>query len=299
MKRESIVRLADRGDIHDYVLSLWSDSPIRRSHESGGLVHRVIDRFARMPRFFFAPSDQHIEWTHFSPWWGGILLCDYDNPVIRDLRYLHEIYHAATMPYVRDSNVPTFEAMNFRNEREASSFTELAIYCELPDLRPLTFDHKIFADRFLFPEGDPSKLDAGWAARWKEDRQLTFQALMYERARVILAGADEIDPDDPQIVWLRRYGEQGAAWVRIWSERFRDVQHAMLDLEARSRGGDRKGALEAHFDWLLADERTEGSDVPFRREAATFRTTFDELIRVYDEAMKARNEVAVRGRGES
>lgn len=298
MKLDSIVRLSDRADIHDFLLSLWSDSPIRRSHADGGLVHRVIDRFARMPRFFFAPSEQAIEWTHFSPWWGGILLCDYDNPVIRDLRYLHEIFHAATMPYVRDGNVPTFEAMNFRNEREASTFTELAIYCELPDLRSIAFDHVIFADRFLFPQGDRTSLDAQWAARWKEDRGLTFQALMYERAKVILASDEEIDPDDPQIVWLRRYGEQGAAWVRIWSDRFRDVQHAMLDLEQRSRDGDRRGGLDAHLDWLLDDTRTDGSTVPFRREAETFRSTFDNLIRVYDEAMRARHQTAVRGRGE-
>ena len=31
MRLESIVALAERGDIHDYVMSLWSDGPIRRS----------------------------------------------------------------------------------------------------------------------------------------------------------------------------------------------------------------------------------------------------------------------------
>ncbi len=298
MRADSIVALAERSDIHDYVMSLWSDGPIKRSHQQGGLVKRVIDRFARMPRFFYAPSEQSIEWTHLSTWWGGILLCDYDNPVIRDLRYLHEIYHGATMPYLRDCNVPTFEAMNFRNEREASCFTEIAIYCELPDLRPTAFDHPIFADRFLFPSGDRTTPDAEWLQRWREDRPLTFQALMYERARVILAGDDEIDQGDPQIVWLRRYSEQGAAWARIWSDRFRLVQEAMVTLEERSRAGDRQDALARHLDWLQSDPITGGSDVPFRAEAEVFRRTFDELIRVYDEAMRARDQVAVRGRGE-
>ncbi len=202
------------------------------------------------------------------------------------------------MPYVRDCNVATFEAMNFRNEREASSFTEMAIYCELPELRRQVFDHAIFADRFLFPSGDRTNPDPDWLARWRDDRQLTFQALLYERARVVLARDDEVDPDDPQVVWLRRYGEQGAAWVRIWSDRFREVQHAMLALEGQSRAGRRGDALRAHLDWLLSDPVTGGGDVPFRHEAATFRHTFDELIRVYDEAMRARDEVAVRGRGE-
>ena len=149
MKLVSIRLLIEPEEIHDFVAGLWSDGPIRRSHLSGGYVRRLIDRFARVPRFFYEASDQTIEWTHFSTWWGGILLCDYENETIRDLRYLHEIHHAATMPYIRGANVPTFEAMNFRNEREASTFTEMAIYLELPDLRPLTFAHPLFVDRFL------------------------------------------------------------------------------------------------------------------------------------------------------
>ena len=131
------------------------------------------------------------------------------------------------------------------------------------------------------PSGDRTTPNESWLRRWRVDRPLTFQALMYERARVILAGDDEIDQGDPQIVWLRRYGEQGAAWARIWSER------------------DRRQALADHLDWLQSDPLTDGSSVPFHREAETFRRTFDELIRVYDEAMEARNQKAVRGRGES
>lgn len=298
MKAGSVEMLVEPADIHDYVLALWSDGPIRRSHASGGLVKRVVDRFARTPRFFYQASDQHIEWTHFSTWWGAILLCDYDNPTIRDLRYLHEIYHAATMPYLGRCNVPTFEAMNFGNERQASCFTEMAIYLELPDLRELAFDHPIFVDRFLFPAGDLAVPDPGWIERWRDDRALAFQQLMYERTRVILAADDEIDRGDPQIIWLRRYGEQGAHWVHIWSERYQLVQDAMIGLQQAARDGRRRDSAASHLDWMLSDPIAEGSDVPFRREAQTFRQAFDELIRVYDEAMTARNEVAVRGRGE-
>lgn len=297
MKRDSIHLLVEPGEIHEFVRGLWSDGPIRRSHETGGAVSRLIDRFARLPRFFYEASDSRIEWTHFSTWWGGILLCDYDNPAIRDLRYLHEIYHAATMPYVRGLNVPTFEALNFRNEREASTYTEIAIYLELPELRPLTFDHAIFADRFVFPSGDLARPDPQLQARWRSEPDLVFQELMYERTRVILADAAEIDPDDPQIVWLRRYGEQGANWIRVWSDRYRQVQNAMIALREASAAGDRAGAAQRHLDWLLSDEIAEGTDIPFRREAAAFRQSFDDLIAVYDSAMTQSGAVAVRGRG--
>lgn len=294
MQPDSLVPLATRGEIHDYVLSLWSDGPIRRSHEGGGLVARVVERFARLPRFFYRASEQRVEWTHFSPWWGGVMLVDYDNPAIRDLRYLHEIYHSATMPYLAGCNLPTLEAITFRNEREASTFTEMAIYCELPELRELVFDHPIFADRFLFPEGR-ARLSDEWRQRWRDDRWRAFQQLLTERTRVVLAELDEIDPADPQIVWLRRYGEQGAHWLRIWAERHDQVQGMMLRLE---RATDRRDALGRHLDQLRSPAITGGSNIPFRAEAQAFRDRFDELIATYDAAMRERSQVAVRGRGE-
>ena len=295
MKLESIRLLIEPEEIHDFVAGLWSDGPIRRSHLSGGYVRRLIDRFARVPRFFYEASDQTIEWTHFSTWWGGILLCDYENETIRDLRYLHEIHHAATMPYIRGANVPTFEAMNFRNEREASTFTEMAIYLELPDLRPLTFAHPLFVDRFLFPDGDLERPAPDLLDRWQREPDLVLQELMYERMRVILADESEIDADDPQVVWLRRYGEQGANWIRVWSKRFNLVQEAMIALREASASGDRAAAARKHLDWLLSPAIAGGSNIPFEAEAIAFRRSFDELISVYDRAMSRAHQVPVKG----
>ncbi|HEX8124031.1 MAG TPA: hypothetical protein VF548_00445 [Allosphingosinicella sp.] len=298
MKTESIELLVEPADIHDFVKGLWSDGPIRQSHASGGAVKRLIDRFARLPRFFFRASDQGIEWTHFSTWWGGILLCDYDSPAVRDLRYLHEIHHAATLPYIPNGNVPTFEAKAFRNEREASTATEMAVYLEFPELRPLTFDHPIFMDRFLFPEGDFARPDTRLLERWGSERDIVFQELMYERTRAILADESEVDSDDPQIVWLRRYGEQGANWVRVWSRRFQQVEDSMIRLREEGARSGRREAARRHLDWLLSPEVTGGTDVPFRAEAVEFRASFDALIHVYDEAMVQARQTPVKGKGD-
>lgn len=294
MKTESIDLLAERSDIHDYVLGLWTDGPIRRSHEQGGCVHDIVDRFARLPRFFFRPSDQRLEWTHFSTWWGGILLCDYENPTIRDLRYLHEMHHAATLPYIANGNIPTFEAKAFRNEREASTFTEMAIYLELPELRPLTFEHPLFIDRFLFPDGRLDRPDRRLLDRWRTEQDIVFQELMYERARVIWAAEDEIDRDDPQIVWLRRYGEQGSNWIQVWSRRYQQVEDAMIRLRETAAAEGRASAARRHLDWLLSDGIAE-DDIPFRAEAAAFRESFDSLIAVYDRKMSDAGQVPVKG----
>jgi len=294
MRPASVRILAEPAEIHDYVLSLWSDGPIRRSHAAGGSVARLIDRFARTPRFFYEASEPGIEWTHFSTWWGAILTADYENPAVRDLRYLHEISHGASMPYVAQCNIPTFEAKMFRNEREASTYTEMAVYLEFPELRPQTFDHPIFMDRFLFPDGDFERPDPHWLGRWQSEPDLVFQELMYERARVIWAKEEEIDRDDPQIVWLRRYGEQGAAWVRVWAARYQMVEDAMIRLREESRAGRRAEAAQRHLDWLLSPAVAGGSDVPFRDEAAAFKASFDTLIEAYDRAMARADQVPVK-----
>ena len=283
-------------EVHGFVFRLWSDGPIRRSHESRGCVHQIVERFARLPRFFYEPSDQRIEWTHFSTWWGGILLCDYDNPSIRDLRYLHEMYHAATMPYVSGMNVLTLEAKNLRNEREASTFTEMAIYLELPDLRLRTFEHPIFVDRFLFPDGNLARPNERMVQRWKTEPDLVFQELLYERARVVSASDGEVDLADPQIVWLRRYQEQGKNWLKVWAERFRLVEAAMISLRETCATEGRAPAMRKHLDWLLSPEIADGTDIPFRREAVQFREKFDELIATYDQAMTRADQVPVKNK---
>jgi hypothetical protein len=298
MKVDTLRLLMDAAEIHRFVLGLWSDGPVKRSHQSGGRVHDLVERFARLPRFFYEASDESIEWTHFSTWWGGILLCDYENPNIRDLRYLHEIYHGATMPYVANMNLSTLEAKNFRNEREASTFTEMAIYLELPDLRPRTFEHPIFVDRFLFPDGDLNRPDEQMLRRWRSEPDLVFQELMYERVRVVSAADDEVDTTDPQVVWLRRYQEQGANWLKVWADRYQLVEDAMITLRKRCCSHGRAAAAQLHLDWLLSHEITGGSDIPFRREAASFKDSFDQLIATYDRAMIRAEQTPVKHKGD-
>jgi hypothetical protein len=290
---DTITLLCHRDDVHDYVRSLWSDSPIARSHRDGGLVFRIVDRFAQLPRLFYDASDRTVEWTHFSAWWGAILRCNYDNPVIRDLRYLHEMYHGATMPHVAGLSTAAMAQRNFQNEREASTMTEVAIYLELPELRELSFPHPIFADRFVFPLGDLTRPDPVLIDRWRNERGRLFQELMYQRLRPILAEEGDFDPEDPQIVWLRRYAEQGEAWVKVWKDHHRLVDEAMLRLRDCALREGRQSAGERHRDWLLSAQIGDGN-IPFVDQARRFRQTYDELLAAYDSAMTSRNQTAIQ-----
>jgi len=110
----------------------------------------------------------------------------------------------------------------------------------------------------------------------------------------VLASPEEIDPHDPQLVWLRRYAEQGAAWCEVWSERHQQVDAAMIRLREDCRTASRQEGAARYLEWLFSPEVTDGSDVPFQREAKRFRTTFDALLRSYDEAMVRVDQAAIR-----
>ena len=296
MKTDTLTLLARPGEIADYVMSLWTpDGPIARNHRDGGMVHRIVERFARLPRIFFEASEPGLEWTSFSPWWSAIQLAEYGNTHIRDLRYCHEIFHAATMPYARGMNLATMSARNAQNEREASTFSEMAIYLEIPELRALTFPHEIFADRFLYeyPAVRMMKRER-LLQRWRHEPDVVFQELLYARLGVVLADDTEIDDQDPQVVWLRRYPESNDIWAGIWRERHELVDDAMVSLRERCEGMGRAEAARRHLDWLMSPAITDGGDVPFRREAIDFKSTFDRLIEQYDAAMGVREEDPVR-----
>ena len=294
MNPNAITLLCRPGEIRDYVYDLWSDGPIRRNHRDGGMVHRLVERFAQMPRIFFECSEPAIEHSHFSPWWSAIMLSEYENETIRDLRYLHEIYHSATMPYARGMNLATMAARNTQNEREASTFSEMAIYLEIPELRDLSFPHPIFMDRFLY---ETPELRAGSRKRlferWRLQNETVFQELLYARLGVVMSEDREVDANDPQVMWLRRYPEQGSLWTEAWRERHHLVDDAMVRLRETSEV-DPVGAGRAHLDWLLGDDISEGTGVPFRREAVAFRETFDRLIADYEAGMARQGEGVVR-----
>ena len=150
MKKPEI--LVEAQDIHDYMRKLWRSDLFQQSHDNGGLVHQAVEQFAALPRFFFWPSSDD-ENPHFSAWWGGIQMRDYDNPVIHDLYYFHEIWHAGTMAYMAGMEFENFARKMIDNELEASVMSEMAIYCEMPELRKQAFPYEIFVDRFLFPKG--------------------------------------------------------------------------------------------------------------------------------------------------
>ena len=148
MKTDSIIRLHTSDDVEDFVRGLWKTDIFRESHEQGGFVANIVRPFATLPCFFFEASDD-TEKAHFSTWWRGMQLREYDNDYVHDLYWLHEMFHGGDMIYAKGLSHDAFKRKMQDNELGASVCSEIEAYFRLPDLREHSFGQEIFADRFL------------------------------------------------------------------------------------------------------------------------------------------------------
>ncbi len=294
---------------------LLQTEAFRSSYDLGGFIFGILNRFARRPRFFYRPSNEfvsvrdkngkeileYVEAPHFSPWWGGIQLRTYDNKLVQDLYYLHEITHAATMPYSPNESCVLSDPVTFKNkirdnEHEASTLSEMTIYCEFPELRKLSFHHEIFVDRFLFHNGDHSRVDIRMIQRWREEPELLEKEMMYARAAVLTS--PNVDESDISAYWLKRFYSQGKAWTAIWTNpkgeyadlplggRFRCVEAAMVRFREECQRIGRRMALDNHLNWLTSSEIADGTSIPFYREAKAFCQSYLQHKLLYFDSLK-------------
>ncbi len=297
---QDVIKLVTAQEICIFVRDkLLQTEVLRKSYDEEGLVRDVLTRFARLPRFFYKPSaeyvsvtdndgkalQEYVEAPHFSPWWGGIQLRTYDNKVVQDLYYLHEIEHAGTMPYGPDAAHSLTDPVTFKNkirdnEHEASTLSEMTIYCEFPQLRKHSFAHQIFVDRFLFDDGDFDRINVRMLQRWREEPELVKKEMMYARAAVLTTR--KVDESDIAAYWLKRFYSQGKEWTRIWTNpkgeiaelppggRFALVESSMVEFREQCELLGREAALENHLHWLTSPEITDGTAIPFYHEAKAF-----------------------------
>jgi len=317
---QNVVPLPHAQECCQYIRErLLQTEMLRQSYDEGGLVAKIVKRFSRRPRFFFEPSHEFVEVVetegavhrefveapHFSPWWGGIQLRTYDNALVQDLYYLHEFCHAATMPYGPDlahlcTDPITFKNKIRDNEHEASTLSEMTIYCEFPQLRAMSFQHEIFIDRFLFPTGDRTQVNAKMIQRWREEPEIVEKEMMYARAAILTA--PQIDESDLAAFWLKRFYSQGKAWTSIWTNpkgeytdipiggRFREVEQAMVQFRDDCNTMGRSVALQHHLAWLQSDTIAYGTGIPFYPEAKAFCESYLRHKILYFQGLQRRGQ---------
>lgn len=273
MKPNSIVFLAERHEVHDFVMRMWKTEFFRGLHYRGiatggpgpNFVSKIVERFADLPRFFFTMSDTIREKAHFSTWWGGIPARTYDNPYIHDLYLIHEMSHGGEMVYMEGMNFENFLRKMTDNELHASVVSEIQIYLELPQLRKLSFKHPIYADSFL--------KDKAFMARYRENPTLTFEELKTRRRNTMM---DSTSTDFSER-WIHRFSQQNAAWGAVWAHRYNLIEAAMVKLRDTPK---RDVALKRHVKWLIANSQEE---IPFLREAKAFSGIYWGNLANYEE----------------
>jgi len=253
------ILLTDATSIHSFVHDLWQTDNFKNSHEGGGFIHGLIEQFAILPRLFCESTNDRLERAHFSTWWNAMMIrADYTNPVIHDLYWLHEIYHAAHMPYIPGIAKDAFNEKMQRNELEASVCSEIQVYFEMPGLREKSFDFPIYADRYL--------ANPDMQIMWQAHRNVQIETLRMQR-RNVMVGKPEHEMDMSER-WIRRFAEQNAAYALAWSDRYHEVEAHMYDFQMMAMHGLRSDAINKHLAWLEDEAARDKADhVPFRQEA--------------------------------
>ena len=279
---KNIQLLETASDVYDFVLDTWKTDVFRQSHANGGHIHDIVTQFAKQPRLFCEASNDDLERSHFPTWFGASMQRhDYTNAVIADLYRYHEFIHAGTMPYWPGLGPDAFEEKMTRNELEASTASEIAIYFEMPGLREASFDHPIYADRYL--------ADPAMQVLWANNKTVALETFRLMRRNVMIGKPDnELDITER---WVRKFTEQNTQYFLIWRNRYDEVERHMFAFQQKVYRGDRKGAITFHADWLAAEMADDPTDaVPFRDEAQLFAQHYLHNRKLYNLAMQAETE---------
>lgn len=272
---KKLVKLNSPEEITQFVNSLWQ-TPIFKESK---YVANWVQRFANRPKvleayppsvcegfgggwIFAEMTEPDLEYAHFGTWFGVTYLRHYDKGVISDLYYLHEIVHAVLAWYnPNDSFTSWYRRVN-TTEFAASLETEAYIYLDMPELRKISFDDQIWADRFL-------------GANLCKDELKNL--MRQERYRAIR----EPDPMDYCEQQISAYARQNFEWANIWklndTLKDRDAWHtapAFKHVEEHMFGL-RSGriSLDEHAHWLESVASHDG-DIPFPDQARMFSDVY-------------------------
>ena len=88
--------------------------------------------------------------------------------------------------------------------------------------------------------------------------------------------------------WIRKFAEQNAAYMVVWSDRYHEVEAWMEEFQVLSCV-DRWASAKAHERWLLGKMTEDSLDgIPFREEAELFSPFYWSNKAKYEKSMKLR-----------
>lgn len=224
-------------------------------------VRPIIDQLVRTPIVFVSTEDV-VETSHFTTWMRAIQLRKYDNPVISDMYYLHELWHAATMEYTPNLPWNRWFTKMVTNEFESSLASEVFVYFHYPELRKDSFPHDIWADRFLNDEEFMGRVRSSFH-HFGRLSQYIIDEVSAARKRAMVTP----DPFDYLELQIHNYLAQNQKFAHIWKNSYNDVETEMSRIIEKCHTTEK-------FNELLCDFLVNTSDlehgIPFYNEAVQF-----------------------------
>ena len=264
--------------------ALWRTDAFRALLEDPDSGYgQVLDWAASMPWWFITPT-QAYERRHFGVWFGhAFVRRHYDNPLITDLFYWHDLLHAYTFARGPFASMTDWQRAMRANEIAVSMETEILIYWRAPSLRAQSFDFPIWADQLGSPL--PAALRerqlrwtvaqrglAGaeehrlWQARgcWPlpfpadPTRERPTEQELWALRRAVTAWPDRRCPVEAM---LADYEAQARPFYQAWRDRWEEVEAQRLAFAQACSQGRWQQAVEARE--VLWRERADAQGVPY------------------------------------
>lgn len=143
----SDTQLVEPGDL-GFWRGLWRTDAFRALMEDPATGYgELLVKAARSP-WWFISAEQGYERRHFSVWFGqAIIRRSYENPVIEDLYYFHDLLHALTFVDGSRMDEAAWRLAMRANEIAVSMETEVLVYWRCPELRSQSFHFPIWHDQ--------------------------------------------------------------------------------------------------------------------------------------------------------
>lgn len=198
----------------DFLKNIWSTDEFKQSFDDKGYIFYWCNLLSDK-KFSFYETSREEEKSHFSSWWRHVSFRSYENKTIQDLYYLHEIIHAATMPYREGLSFNQWKKKMIKNEVATSIESEVLVYLYLP-IREKSFKKEIWFD--LLSREDWFFLD-----------NKNIRPKLYKERMKIFKSAS----DNKTLQEIAYYSKQNDLWADIWKNNYNEVEKRMLnnDLE--------------------------------------------------------------------
>lgn len=242
------------------------------------LVVKVMAEMLRKPLVVFEYDDYDLESSHFTSMMGMIgKRSHYTNPYVNDLYYLHEIAHAATMPYGKAKNIQEFHRMTGLNELFAATLTEVYVYKLYPELRQKTFDFPIWVDEYMTE--DFQKNESFSMKDFGVNYEDTVFIWWVSHRFSCIRNPNYLNLTEMQIA---AYAEQNAAWTQVWAKSWKVVMDEMVSYHKAyteaSTSKEKSVVVDAHLSWIRS-HYLPNDVTPFQREAEAFAVVLKDTKR--------------------